>query len=170
MHESIGIFFASSTGSCETIARMIAGSFLPMQVPVHDVMLAEGGLINKYKNLIFGIPTWEKYELHEDWKEFLGTIPRETLVNKKVAIFGTADQHTYPDNFADALGLLCEWAVEQKATIVGHTTIEGYNFRHSLALRGKRFLGLVLDEDIQPHLTSERVSNWVINLKTQFDL
>ena len=165
-----GLFFASSTGNCETIARIISKFFLPHIVEIHDVMHAQGKTIEQYKNLIFGIPTWNRHDIHEDWKDFLPAISSLSLKRKKIAIYGSADQRTYPDNFADSLGMLYLWLIEHKAKIVGSWPVTGYNFRRSQAVIGGKFVGLVLDEDVQPSLTPIRVEQWVNTLKIEFDL
>ena len=54
--------------------------------------------------------------------------------------------------------------VESKGgTILGHTSTEGYEFEASKGLvegDDSLFVGLCVDEDRQPELTNERVTNW----------
>jgi flavodoxin I len=164
----IGLFFASSTGNCETVARIIAKYFLPDKIDVHDVMHAQASSLKNYKFLIFGIPTWNKHTLHEDWDDFLKDVKPDMLKNKVIALYGSADQHSYPDNFADSMGMLFFWLEGLSAKIIGSWPVEGYSFRRSMALHKGKFVGLVLDEDAQPHLTSDRIKKWVENLKTEF--
>jgi flavodoxin I len=166
----IGIFFASSTGNCETIARMVANHFSDSHPGIHDVMHTEGNSVQLYRNLIFGIPTWGKYQMHEDWRDFLTTLPAASLKGKKIALYGSADQRMYPDNFADSLGMLYEWLIKQNIEVVGQWSVKGYAFRQSFALRDGNFVGLVLDEEVQSHLTLQRVADWTNKLKTEFDL
>jgi flavodoxin I len=165
-----GLFFSSSTGNCQTIARIITNCFKPHAVEVHDVMHTKGSLIDNYKNLIFGIPTWSKSKIHEDWQDFLPQVPIGLLKRKKIAIYGSADQRTYPDNFADGMGILYLWLLEHQGRIVGSWPTTGYAFRRSQAMVNGKFIGLVLDEDVQPHLTKTRVAQWVDQLKTEFEL
>jgi flavodoxin I len=167
---STGLFFASTTGNCQTIARIISDHFLPHTVEIHDVMHTPGSSIEKYNNLIFGIPTWHKLDMHEDWQDFLPYIRVSSLQGKKLAIYGSADQHTYPDNFADGIGLLYHWLAGHKTQIVGSWPSGGYTFRRSQALVNGNFVGLVLDEDFQSDLTTIRVRQWVEQLKTEFEI
>jgi flavodoxin I len=165
-----GLFFASTTGNCETIARIIAKCFKPYGVCIHDVMHTSGKTIDNYQNLIFGIPSWFKRNIHEDWQEFLPMVHPASLKEKKIAIYGSADQKSYPDNFADGMAMLYFWLLNHQANIVGSWPVTGYNFRKSQALIDGKFIGLVIDEDVQSHLTAARVSQWVENLKTEFKL
>lgn len=166
----IGLFFASSTGNCQTIAHLIAKEFSPYKVEIFDVMHTDGQKMLDYRNLIFGIPTWDKHELHIDWKNFLPTIYPSCLENKRIALFGSGDQRIFSDNFANGMGLLYAWFIGHNADVVGFWPATGYKFRSSLALRNGEFIGLVLDEDVQSHLTPKRVKGWVNNLKQEFYL
>jgi flavodoxin I len=163
----IGMFYASSTGNCQTVAMLISKEFSPFTVDVFDVMHTTGEIMIPYKFLIFGIPTWDKYRIHEDWKGILPTIPYSQLGNKKIAMYGLGDQKIFPDNFADGLGLLYTIFAKSNAKIIGSWPASGYNFRRSLALRKDHFIGLVLDEDIQMELTPGRVKEWVKSLKQE---
>ena len=51
---------------------------------------------------------------------------------------------------------------------VGYTSMEGYYFENSKALRDGKFVGLALDDDNQSDLTDKRVKDWVAQLKTEF--
>jgi len=164
----IGLFFASSTGNCQTIARLIAKEFLPYTVDIFDVMHTNGQKMTDYNYLIAGVPTWDKYKLHEDWQKFLPTIQPASLKNKKIAFYGLGDQNTFPENFADAAGLLYAWFSRFNADIVGSWPVKGYQFSRSLACKQDNFIGLILDEDAQMHLTSNRIKEWVQNLKNEF--
>jgi flavodoxin I len=164
----IGLFFASSTGNCQTISLLIAKAFAPYTVDIFDVMHTKGQFIVNYNYLIFGVPTWDRYQLHEDWQIFLTAIKPENLKSKKIALYGSGDQHTFPDNFVDGMGLLYNWFVRKNADIVGSWPAGGYNFRRSLALRNDKFIGLALDEDFQMEMTSGRVNEWVQHLKNEF--
>jgi flavodoxin I len=56
-----------------------------------------------------------------------------------------------------------------KATIVGFTSTQSYNFDISLALKNDQFVGLAIDEVNQSALTQERISRWVELLKKSFN-
>ena len=54
-----------------------------------------------------------------------------------------------------------------KAKIVGHTSVEGYEFENSRAQRGNKFVGLALDFENQRKLNKERVAKWVEQLEKE---
>jgi flavodoxin I len=166
----IGLFFGSSTGNSETIARMIAGRFLPVPIDIYDVIQSPSRSITNYKKMIFGVPSWNSHPIHDDWKDFLPDITEVNFGKKKIALYGLGDQLIYSENFLDEMGIMYDWLVARNAEIVGFWPSNGYHFRRSLALRHGRFVGLALDEDQQSNLTSIRVETWVKNLKKEFDV
>ena len=168
--QRIGLFFGSSTGNSHTIARIIAEKFHPIEIEVHDVMTSTLTDILPYDRLIFGVPTWNRKELHEDWKEFLPRIEQFNFRKKKVALYGLGDQHTYKENFLDGMGLVYEWLQKKGTQIVGFWPIEGYSFVRSGALRDGKFVGLAIDEDFQSDRTQSRTEKWVNQLKKEFEI
>ena len=76
-------------------------------------------------------------------------------------MFGLGDQESYPDSFADALGILYDSMLPSGCEIIGSFPPEGYRFTESAALRGGMFAGLVLDEENQSHLTEQRLTRWL---------
>jgi flavodoxin I len=166
----IGLFYASSTGNCEIAAREIAESFKPYQVDVHDLSYYLGKKIPRYKNLIFGIPTWDSDVLYSEWEEFLVRIERSTLKGRNIALFGLGDQRLFPDDFVNSMGLLYDRLKNKKARILGFSPTSSYSFRKSAAVRNGRFVGLPLDDDNQAHMTKTRIQSWVDELKKDFAL
>lgn len=164
----VGLFFASSTGNCETAARKITEEFSPVDVDVFDLMHFDRARVPRYRYYIFGIPTWDRNHLHEDWQDFLPLLSRINFSGKKIALYGLGDQNTYTDNFVDSMGMLYEWLMDRHANIVGSWPLETYRFHRSYAVRRSEFVGLAIDEDSQSHLTDERISLWVDLLKSEF--
>ncbi len=121
-----------------------------------------------YKNMILGVPTWFDGELPNYWDEFGPAIEDMDLKGINIALFGLGDQVNYPENFLDAVGIMANLLESRGAGIVGYTSVEGYNFEHSLAQRGNRFAGLAIDFENQHQLINARVSNWTNELKKQF--
>jgi flavodoxin I len=78
-----------------------------------------------------------------------------------VALYGLGNQEKYPERFANGLGQLYGMVVATGATIVGEWSTEGYSFEQSQAAAGGRFVGLVIDNNSQAHLTEERLDRWV---------
>ncbi|MBN2237743.1 MAG: flavodoxin, partial [Bacteroidales bacterium] len=82
--------------------------------------------------------------------------------------FGLGDQVLWPANFVDGLGAIYKAFIEANAQMVGKWATDGYDFTDSKAVVENEFVGLALDEDQQPELTEERVSNWVEQIKGEF--
>lgn len=162
----IGIFYGSSTGNTEKIADLISNVFGDdaMAINVDDATLDD---LDKFPYLIFGISTWELGDVQDDWSDFLVEVKKSDLKNKKVAIFGLGDQEAYGESFADAAGTL-HTAISEQTTVVGQWSTEGYDFVESEAVKDNKFVGLIIDEDNQKELTSQRVADWVELLKKEF--
>lgn len=121
-----------------------------------------------YDNLILGVPTWFDGELPNYWDEFVPAIEEMDLSKKRIAIFGNGNQVDYPENFGDAVGVMAEILEGQKAKIVGFTSVEGYSFESSAALRSNEFVGLLLDFENQNKMNDSRIHGWVTSLKKEF--
>jgi flavodoxin I len=175
----VGIFFGTDTGSTRKVAKQI-------QQHLGDELAAKPVNINKveaddllaYDYLILGTPTLGEGQLpgmesdcsEESWEEFLPNFDDLDLTGKKVALFGLGDQVNYPDQFVDGLGELYDYVAECGADMVGHWPIDGYDFNESNAVDDDEFLGLVIDKDNQAHLTDERVSIWLEQIKAEMGL
>jgi flavodoxin I len=114
-----------------------------------------------YRSLIFGIPTWGIGGLQEDWADFLPQFYQLELTGKKTALFGLGDQESYPDTFADALGILYESLLSTECDIIGRCSVSGFEFIKSAAIREGMFVGHVIDVENQPHLTESRINKWL---------
>lgn len=117
--------------------------------------------LKQYSLLIFGISTWGIGKMQEDWYNFLPLLKNIDFTGKKVALFGLGDQESYPDTFADALGILYDKLQQFGCSFTGEWPVEGYKYIHSAAERQGKFVGLVLDEKNQPELTDERITIWL---------
>ena len=54
------------------------------------------------------------------------------------------------------------------ATIVGKTSVKGYNFEKSKAFRNNSFCGLAIDFENQSELIAPRIKEWVKQLRNEF--
>lgn len=149
----------------EQISEMIKG-----QVAMLNIEEVGEEAFAGYENLICGVPTWFDGELPMYWDEWIPAIQEMNLSGKKVAIFGLADQIRYPENFADAVGILAKIFESCGAEIIGKTENLGYRFNQSKALENGLFFGLILDEDNQPGLTKSRITDWVEKIKKETSL
>lgn len=158
----VGIFFGSDTGNTEAVANMIQKQLGEKLVDVFDIAQSSKEEIENYDLLILGIPTWYYGEAQADWDDFFPELAQIDFSGKLVALFGCGDQEDYAEYFCDAVGELHDIVVGKGATILGHTSTQGYEFEESKALADDNtFVGLCIDEDRQSELTEERVSNWV---------
>ena len=138
----IGIFYGSTTGVCEDVANKIAEQL--GDADVYNIAGNEDKL-GDYDVLILGTSTWGFGELQ--------------------AYFGTGDQSSFGDTFVDGIALLNDEIEKTGATVVGHTSTDGYDFSESKAVVDSEFLGLAIDEVNQSDLTDERIEAWTTELK-----
>lgn len=169
----IGLFYGSNDGHTEDVAERIKAAFdayAPNLVSITNIAHACVEDIERWDNLIFGIPTWNIGQLQDDWYIFFPNMDDLDLSGKKVAIFGLGDQYEYSSTFLDAVGILADKVMERGGDLIGLWPAKGYQHWQSLALEGDYFLGLALDEDRQPELTDERIAAWVAQLLDEFGL
>lgn len=160
----VGVFYGSSTGDTFKVSELIEKFIGPDKVELYDICQARVADLTKYSFLILGISTWGIGKLQEDWEKFLSDFTYFDLRGKKVALFGLGDQESYPDTFADALGILYDIFSSHKCQMLGEWPVEGYDFLNSRSIRNGMFMGLILDERNQPDLTEQRVFSWLNNL------
>lgn len=170
---TIGIYYGSSTGYTEEVAKLIQqecerlqlGSTTLLNVYDHDLRDMEA-----YDKLILGVPTWNIGEMQEDWDKRLAQFAKLDLQGKHVALFGLGDEGGYPDTYQDALGMLAQHIRARGARLVGYWPTTGYTFAASLAVEGDHFVGLALDDITAPHLTEARITQWVQQVAAEFGM
>lgn len=172
----IGLFFGTSTGTTEEVADLIAAEFGPDivegPIEIDSIQGSVAAEFAKHDALICGTPTWNTGADTErsgtGWDEiYYGEMKDLNLQGKKVAVFGLGDSVSYSENYADASGELHDVLQGLGADMMGYTSQEGYEHEDSKAIRGDKFCGLLLDAVNQEDLTSERVKNWVAQLKEE---
>lgn len=161
---NIGIFYGSMTGHTQGVAEKIQTRF-GQEADLYSIADASADTLNMYQYLLLGSSTWGIGELQDDWYDGLEKLDKVDLSNKTVALFGTGDPEGYPDSFVDAIGILYEKVIAKGATVIGFWPSEGYEYDASRAEKDGRFVGLVIDENNQSHLTEERIGKWVEELK-----
>jgi flavodoxin I len=165
--KKIGIFYGSSTGQTELIAEKLLQLLGEENAELVNVDAAAKNDLEKYPYLILGTPTWGIGEMQDDWEDFAEILEKTDLKGKKVALFGLGDQDTYPEHFADGVGMLYN-KIKDKTRIIGKWPRQGYHFHESEALRGNSFVGLIIDQENQASKTNERLEKWVEILKKEF--
>jgi flavodoxin I len=159
----IGIFYGSSSGNTESIAKRIAAKLDVASHDIYDVGSAKADKLSEYDVLLLGSSTWGIGDLQDDWEGIINVLP-SVVTGKKVALFGCGDSASYPDSFCSAVGKIYA-AVKDCAVVVGFTDTAGYSFDASEAVVDGRFVGLLIDEDNESNLTEQRIEQWVTALK-----
>jgi flavodoxin I len=166
----IAIIYSFNTIKTGKAAKMITEHFGENEI---DLVNAEDITAEKflgYDNFILGVPTWFDGELPNYWDEFVPEIEDMDLKGKKFAIFGNGNQKEYSENFVDGIGIMANLLQQRGATIIGHTSKEGYTFERSRALIGDKFMGLALDFENQAAKNKDRIKNWAENIKKEINL
>ncbi len=166
--KKVGIFYASTTGNCETIAKLIGEEMKPITCELYDVLKSNPSRLHDYRLLIFGISTWDNEGIHEDWEDFLENAETPQIATS-IAFFGLGDQNNYPEEFVNSLGELYKKIKKFQLPLIGTWPTKGYHFRYSKAVIDEQFLGLVIDEDAQSVLTKDRVKLWTAQLKKELE-
>ena len=163
-----GIFYGGTkSGNTKSVSDKLAALLKVSSDDVINIADASIETLSKYDNLIFGTSSWGIGGAHYDWENFVDLLIDVDFSGKKVAMFGLGDQKNYPESFVDGLGLIyCRLGV--KDSVVGFTSVEGYDYYFSMAEREGRFVGLALDDDSQPELTEPRIQAWAEQLKVEF--
>ena len=171
----IGLFFGPLKGSVNRVAEKVKTALGEQNIDMISVNDASAENLESYDKIIFGISTvgketWDSDFSNTDWSKFFPNISKVDYSGKTVAIFGLGDSVTYSNHFVNAMGVLAKELLKNGATIVGKVDPASYEFDESEAIFDGMFIGLPIDEDFQPELTDERVSNWVNSIKPAFGL
>ena len=160
-----GIFYGSTTGTTESVARLIADKLGIAPADVHEVTQLDTALAESYDALILGTSTWGDGELQDDWYDGLKVLQGGHLSGKIVALFGCGDSESYSDTFCDAMGLLYEGLKDSGCTFVGAVDDSDYTYSASVAAADGKFVGLALDDVNESDRTDDRVSAWAAQLQ-----
>jgi len=158
-------FNAKKTGK---VAERIKEAFNDALVELVNAEEINESLFLSFDQIIMGVPTWFDGELPNYWDEFVPAMEDMDLKEKKIALYGLGDQKGYPENFLDGMGIMADILEGQGATLVGFTSVSGYEYEGSLAERGDQFAGLGIDYENQGSLNKERIAAWVEQLKSEF--
>ncbi len=159
--KKIGIYYGSSTGTCEDIANRIADKLGVAADDVHNVSDFDADTFTSYDVLVLGSSTWGDGDLQDDWCDAAESIKGLDLNGKTVALFGCGDAADYPDTFCDSLKHLHDAVEGTGATILPGVSADDYSDAESEAVVDGKFLGLALDEVNDSDKTDERIANWI---------
>lgn len=163
--KSVGIFFGSTTGDCETIAGKIAEKLGVDSANVKNVSELTADAAGEYDVLLFGSSTWGYGDLQDDWESAISVVEGMNLAGKSVAIFGCGDSSSYSDTFCNAMDLIFKAVEKTGASIVGSVSADDYSFSASEAVHDGKFVGLALDEVNEATKTDARIDAWVESIK-----
>lgn len=161
----IGVFYGSTTGTTEDVARKIAKKLNVPAENIHDASVMTETLIKEYDVLVLGSSTWGAGELQDDWYDAVKMMKKADLSHKFVALFGCGDCESYSDTFCDAIGVLYNELKDTGCTFCGFTDTSDYEFSSSLAVVNDKFVGLPLDEGNEDAKTEGRIDRWVESVK-----
>ena len=161
-----GIFYGSSTGTCEDLANQIADKMGVAASDVHSADKLSADLVKEYDLLILGTSTWGDGELQDDWYDGIKVLKSADLSFKSIALFGCGDSESYCDTFCDGMGILYEDLKDSGCSFIGNKVgTDGYSFSSYIAVVNGTFVGLALDEVNESDKTAERIDNWTAELK-----
>ena len=159
-----GIFYGSTTGNTESLAKEIAPKLGVAASDIFDVGKVSADKVQGYSLIVLGSSTWGLGELQDDWYGFIEQLKKENLGGKKVALFGCGDSASYPDTFCDAMGLIYDDLTGTGCTFVGAVDESGYSMTDSKAFMDGKVIGLAVDDD-EPGETDARMNVWVEAVK-----
>ncbi|OAI14061.1 flavodoxin [Methylomonas lenta] len=172
----IGIFFGTDTGSTRLVAKKIYAALgTELADKPKNINRTRPEELLQYDALILGTPSYGVGDLpglavgcqEANWAEFVPYLDGVDLSGKRIALFGLGHQERYASRFASSLIQLYRVFYGYDAQLVGSWSTEGYQFEHSDAIIDNRFVGLVLDQRGQPHLSDERINTWLQQVTPQ---
>lgn len=158
----IGIFYGSTTGTCEDIANRISQKLDGSEV-VNVSDFSEDKAM-AFDVLLLGSSTWGAGDLQDDWFDACDKLKAMNLAGKKVALFAVGDSDGFGSTFCGSLAGLYEAVKGTGATLVGQVATDGYNFDDSEGVVDGKFLGLALDEANEADKTDARIDAWIASL------
>ncbi len=159
-----GIFYGSTTGTTEEVAKQIAALLGVDKSDVHNVAESAPTDVADYEVLILGTSTWGSGDIQDDWADFVNGLKIIDLTGKQIALFGCGDE-TMSDTFCNGVGTLYDELKDTGAEFIGAFNADGYGFEHSTAVRDGKAVGLLLDETNESQMSPERIDQWCTIVK-----
>lgn len=163
-----GVFYGSTTGTTESVARMIANKLGISSGDVYDVSKLTADVAGSYEALILGTSTWGDGELQDDWYDGIKVLIGMDLSGKTVALFGCGDSESYADTFCDGMGILFNELKDSGYRFIGTVPATDYTYSSSVAVTDDGcFVGLAIDDINESDKTEERITAWTETLKAE---
>lgn len=162
-----GVFYGSTTGTTESVARMIANKLGISSGDVYDVSKLTADVAGSYEALILGTSTWGDGELQDDWYDSIKVLKGMDLSGKTVALFGCGDSESYADTFCDGMGILFNELKDSGCRFIGAVLDADYTYYSSAAVTDGCFVGLAIDDINESDKTEERITAWTETLKAE---
>jgi flavodoxin I len=162
---SVAIVYGSTKGNTASVAELIKSNF--KEADLINIAKTTPSELNSYDALIIGAPTYYDGQLQDDWEAF--DKDALELKGKTVALFGVGNQKRHSATFNNAIGILHELFVKKGAKIVGDKNpTDKYAFETSKAAVDGKFVGLIIDKEVEGDLLEESVAKWVSAIKSSF--
>ena len=113
------IYYGSTTGTCETLASMIANALGIGSENVHNVTDMTKETLEGSDMLILGSSTWGCGDLQDDWYDGVEILKKADLAGKPVALFACGDGESYGDTFCEAMTHLKDALADSGCTFIG---------------------------------------------------
>ena len=165
--KTIGIFYGSSSGVTENVAKRIAAKLGVAEADIHDVASASANEAEKYEAVLLGSSTWGAGDLQDDWYGFLDNLKSADLSGKLVALFGCGDSSSFSDTFCVAIGTIHKELSATGCKFIGAVDAGDYSYDDSTAVSNGKFAGLALDEVNEDYKTDGRIDAWIAQLRTE---
>lgn len=164
----VKLFFGSSTGNTEKVAKKIAAELGGLIAESKDIKKSSVDDFDFVDGYIIGLSTVDEGLIQEDWRRFWDDIEDVDFDGKVVALFGLGDQEKYGKWFVDGIGIVYDKVTEMGAKVVGAWPTDGYKWEATKSIRDGKFVGLVIDEDNQADQTDARVKAWCDSIRPHF--
>ena len=158
------VIYGSSTGTCEDVAKKIAGKLGCEAVDVQNIT---ADTVRQHDNLILGTSTWGAGDMQDDWYSGLEMLKKLDLTGKTVALFGCGESGNFPDTFCGGMSEIYNAVAGKGARLIGQVDASSYNYSDSASVVDGKFVGLAIDVDEGDDTTSGRIADWTAAIAPQ---
>lgn len=164
--KKIGIFYGSTTGNTETVARQIAADLNVADQDIYDVSKTAPSAVGPYDVILMGCSTWGDGDMQEDMHDFIDGLSAVDLSGKMGALFGCGDE-SMTETFCNAVGEMYDKLSKTGLKYIGQFNSDGFEYDHSEAVRNGHAVGLMIDNVNHPELTDAKISSWTDEIRQQ---